>query len=844
MRPPATDLEEHRHVVVTGRVLRSSGAGYGEIGIPGVAVSDGFTIIQTDKDGYYRLPIDTGRRNTNLAYITVPRGWRAPCDRSMRPAFARRIDFRNLENVDFVLQPDPLSEDDEYCFIALTDVHVQHGTTNTKERFRRQIEYINALTNEFGVGAGCGRFTTIAGDLTNHATSAEFRDYLTATAASLLPVWPAAGNHDLLQPKSRGPHPTGHRTSSTGPSYKDAIDGYRQAVGPEWYSFEYGPHHFVVLENYRGFEEHDQLAWLRQDLGIHATNKPVVVITHVPWNVPQTPSREKIDPYLDLLAQYHVCLLLAGHIHSNDVTTGLVGRALHTVTTSTSFSLDHTPAGFRVVEFREGRVHASFCEFDADRGATVVHPVGDIATSDEPTPVHINRYRLPGVITEAEYRVPPSPWRPLHPVGSRTWADCDATRPDTGRVHELRVRVRDRPGAGWTESTAWFQIVAGKETVPPQQGSPWAMFHRDTRHSGLSPDTVAPPLNLAWVTHTGGTILSSSPAVADGLIFIGVRNEDRAEGNGVTALELGTGRRRWRTTTPGPVEGSVAVVDDVVLAPSARGPLQALDVASGSVLWEWMPHDPGAAPCWMYFSPTIADGTVYQAYSVADGSWVAALDAKSGDLQWHTRHPIGRNWISHASPAVDSDLLVFSTAHANLVALDATDGSMRWQTALGGGLGVRAKPVLADGLVLLARHGDHLVAVEADGGTERWRYAVDGVSLLPGTDTAATPAVADGLVYAGFCDGSVAAFHLGSGEIVWRTRTEDAVMSSPAISGEVLYIGSNDGRLRALDRASGDPLWAFDVGSWMASSPAVTGNAVVAAAWDGNIYAFTGEERN
>lgn len=844
--------------LVTGRVVGAGGGSHGGPGIPGVAVSDGLTVTQTDADGGYRLTVDVRRRITALVHITVPAGWRAPSGGSGTPAFFRTVDAAEGDEarVDFVLHPDRAADRDEYRFVALADVHVEAGTVNTRESFGAQLRTINALAREIEHGTGPPGFVAVAGDLTNNATAGEFQDYLRATAESSVPVWPAVGNHDLV-----GRQPGGaHQQSTTGTRYREAIERYRRAVGPEWYSFQYGPHHFVVLENYLGLTERDQFRWLEQDLALGAGGRQVVVISHVPWNVPQTPGPDTTSEYLRLLARYDVRLLLAGHTHANDVVTDVLGDAVHAVTTSAVGTLDQAPRGFRIVEFRDGRVSLPYAELDAHRRPTVVFPVGIVDVARQPAGVWVSRYHPPGVAAEAEYRVPPQPWRPLRPVGTHTWTgDLDAGGLEPGRSHHLHVRVRDRPTAAWTECGEVFVPVADTSVTPPCEGSPWPMFHRDARHTGLSPDVVAPPLGLAWVQHSGGTILSSSAAVADGTVFIGVRDEDRPDGNGVIALDFATGTCRWWTAAPGAVEGSVAVARDIagdmagdtagniVLAPSVRGPLRALEAGTGAVRWEWMPQHHGSVHGWMYFSPTIADQVdyqvdyqvVYQAYSVASGTFVAALDAGSGRLRWHTAGPVGRNWISHASPAVDGNLLVFATAYANLVALDTTTGAVRWQTTLGGGLGVFAKPVISDGLVLQACQGDRLVAVEAASGTVRWRYEAAGEPLLPGGGTAATPAVAGGTAYTGFSDGSVTAVRLADGTPLWRYQTRGAVLSSPAISGGVLYVGSNDGMVRALDRGSGNCVWAYDLGAWVASSPAVTGNAVVVGAWDGSVYAFT-----
>lgn len=296
-------------VVVTGRVLdeRTVAAA----GIPGVAVSDGVSVTRTDARGRYRLTVDLRRRHTSLVHITVPSGWRAPLDDCSAPAFYRRVGATthgragDATNVDFRLSPDPLATAQEYRFVAMADVHVQAGTDNTREHCRRQFGELNRLLDGYADDAGPPRFVTVAGDLTNVATKAEFDDYLAAMAGSRLPVWSAPGNHDLTNRPPGGPQEQAEPQGD----YRDIIDAYRQSLGPEWYSFQYGRHHFVILENYRGLPERDQLAWLRQDLATNADGKQIVVISHVPWDVPQTPRPSHTSAYLELFGQYDVRLL-------------------------------------------------------------------------------------------------------------------------------------------------------------------------------------------------------------------------------------------------------------------------------------------------------------------------------------------------------------------------------------------------------------------------------------------------------------------------------------------------------------------------------------------------------
>jgi outer membrane protein assembly factor BamB len=811
---------------VTGRVVDET-TGHG---LAGVGISDGLTVVSTDADGRYALTVDAGRRASALVSMTVPAGWQTRRGQFGAPDFYRRLDVSSAEAIaadDFHLRPDPRSAAEAYRFVVLADVHVAATGLNPTEMFTKQLGEIERFAAESDGGSPA--FVAVAGDLTNDATADEFADYVAGTAASTIPVWSAPGNHDLAGRIRVGAYPAPWPDIA----YRDTIERYRSAVGPEWYSFQFGRHHFVVLENYRGLGQRDQLTWLRRDLEQHARGKKVVVVSHVPWNVPQTPDPSESTPYLHLLSDYDVALLLAGHTHANDVSPNVVGGARQIVTTTLGAStLDGTPRGFRFVDVDGDQVEAPYWELETGREPTIVFPVGPVPW--HPDMVRVARYTPPGVPADAEYQVAGSDWQPLKLTGRRTWT---APLDDRGRPRddrELRVRVRDRGSSSWLEESVTYR-VAGSAPVEPRQGTSWTMFRGDARRTGVSADAVGTDLALAWVGRSGGTILASSPAVAHGRVYIGVRDEDDAAANGVAAFDFSTGEREWFAPTGSAVEASVAVVEDLILAPAARGPLEALDASTGTPRWSW---EPAAGWVWMYSSPLIHAEMVYVTYNVRAGAAAVGLEANSGDLCWHTREAVGRNWMTRAAPAIAGERLYFASAYANLVCADLRDGAICWQHALGAGLAVRTVPVIDGDLVLLACQGDQIVAVDRDSGAERWRYVSDGGSLLPGMGTAATPAVADGLAYAGFTDGRVTAIDVRTGGAVWHHQTGGPVLSSPVVSGDHVVVGSKDGTLRVLVRDSGECAWSYDLGNPILSTPVVSGNAIVVGAWDGNVYAF------
>ena len=86
--------------------------------------------------------------------------------------------------------------------------------------------------------------------------------------------------------------------------------------------------------------------------------------------------------------------------------------------------------------------------------------------------------------------------------------------------------------------------------------------------------------------------------------------------------------------------------------------------------------------------------------------------------------------------------------------------------------------------------------------TEAWREP------LPGNTS--TPAVSDGVVYSGDWGGTLAAYNVTDGSVLWATKLSTAPLDpSPLIYQSRIYIGDGLGDFHAVDAATGDALWSL-----------------------------------
>ena len=167
-------------------------------------------------------------------------------------------------------------------------------------------------------------------------------------------------------------------------------------------------------------------------------------------------------------------------------------------------------------------------------------------------------------------------------------------------------------------------------------------------------------------------------------------------------------------------------------------------------------------------------------------------------------------------PSVADGILYVAQLKGRFFAVDADTGGVRWQKDTGHCSA--ASPAIADGVVyasFLAEYpcpkgefgsGGFVHAWDAKTGEEKW------VADLPPVES--SPLVQDGTVYVGAWDGKVYALDAATGAVQWSTATDAQIVSSASwvdasIAGgsPAIVIGTNGGSLYELDAATGEIRW-------------------------------------
>jgi outer membrane protein assembly factor BamB len=156
-------------------------------------------------------------------------------------------------------------------------------------------------------------------------------------------------------------------------------------------------------------------------------------------------------------------------------------------------------------------------------------------------------------------------------------------------------------------------------------------------------------------------------------------------------------------------------------------------------------------------------------------------------------------------------------------------GQLKWKYPIGNW--VQSTPAVANGVIYAGNSQGGIYAINADTGILAWEYTTGNLVF-------SSPAVVNGIVYVGSYDHNLYALDAGTGTVLWKYTTEGEVLSSPAVANGVVYVGSWDKNIYALNANTGALLWKFTTGDDVSSSPAVADGVVYVGSDDHAIYAL------
>lgn len=309
---------------VTGRVTDTAGSP-----LAGVAVSDGISVALTDSLGRYALDSD---KSTGYVFVSTPGGYEPPMagNRPVPHRYFTRA-AADAECIDFKLRR---RADRPHVMITLADVHLAGRHQDSLQFARRIIPQLNATIADYR-SRGFDVYCTTLGDQSwntywywagrpERFTIMEVLPYFDAVDA---PVYQLPGNHDH--------HPDALTDN-------EAIALWRNTVGPNYYSYNIGPVHYIALDNidfrnptgelplaqcYNYAVTPEQMAWLKADLATVPHDTPVHLLAHAPFHArPKATAgggetfgykNDNLRQVIGLLKDFKDVRIFTGHTHIN-----------------------------------------------------------------------------------------------------------------------------------------------------------------------------------------------------------------------------------------------------------------------------------------------------------------------------------------------------------------------------------------------------------------------------------------------------------------------------------------------------------------------------------------------
>lgn len=278
----------------------------GEEGLKEVRVSNGREIVLTDGEGRWRLPVE----DETILFVIKPRDWMTPVDADRLPKFyyIHKPKGSPASRYPGVAPTGPLPASVNFPLHPQTEPGRFRAVIfgDTQARNQQEIDYMahDVIEDLVGVDAAFG---VTLGDLVFNDLSL-YPSHNRTIALIGIPWYNVLGNHDL---------------NFDSPDDAHSDETFERVFGPSYYSFDYGPVHFVVLDDviwtgpkgnekgaYTGGLGEKQLEFLRRDLALVPKNQLVVLGMHIPLN--GVAEKEQV---FRLLEDRPFSLSLSAHTH-------------------------------------------------------------------------------------------------------------------------------------------------------------------------------------------------------------------------------------------------------------------------------------------------------------------------------------------------------------------------------------------------------------------------------------------------------------------------------------------------------------------------------------------------
>jgi outer membrane protein assembly factor BamB len=380
---------------------------------------------------------------------------------------------------------------------------------------------------------------------------------------------------------------------------------------------------------------------------------------------------------------------------------------------------------------------------------------------------------------------------------------------------------------------------------PPVRNAAWPQVGGNPAHL-MGHLAAAVDLREAWSANIGAgggyrQILMASPVVLNDIVFT---MDSTAV---VSAFAVADGRRLWQFDTKPDnsdstnVGGGLGADGTTLYAVNGLSQLVALELTTGKVKWRTDIGVPGRSP------PMIADGRLF--LTTIEDRLLAYTTADGRQLWNHQATNPVTAMLGQPAPAYYRGLVIAGFGSGELVCLRADSGTVVWTDGLGearqaGSVGdflsIRGTPVVVGGQVFAISVGGLLVCDDVPSGRRLWDRQVAGED---------TVYAAGGWMFIISVQQELAAIQLADGRVAWVSplpQFEDPVKRNgpitwygPLLVGDRLIVSGTGKQALSVSPYTGDITGKVDLSSQAAPfAPVVAGGTVYLVTNDARLIAL------
>ena len=322
---------------VSGKVTCSG------VGVEGVVVSDGYVVTTTDAEGKYAF---FSEKKNGYVFITLPSGYeiyenyQTTKGQKIFTPFWQAMKFNSAEKAEVHNFKLRVVNNDTHYMLVGADSHISTAASQTQF----YDYFISAIKREAQEAGTTPIYSAILGDMTCNYHWYRY-DFYPSNFYNLMEsdgypfkLFPVMGNHDHDSKVNDGLN-----------SDFDASAVYRRTFGPNYYSYNLGQIHYVVLDDtyflnthtpgktysyasgeqdYNNYIDAYQLEWLKKDLQYVDKSTPIIVEAHIPvWSINHTTfaatngltngGDNSTVKLCEVLKDFETVHILTGHTHYN-----------------------------------------------------------------------------------------------------------------------------------------------------------------------------------------------------------------------------------------------------------------------------------------------------------------------------------------------------------------------------------------------------------------------------------------------------------------------------------------------------------------------------------------------